>query len=244
MYRYRSLSQDNQPALPVRLQVHLQHLYRNTRLMILRPGPAITRRDSTSIPVLGNQLRELPEWLEEFTDSLEDEGVLASRDTPANTSHDSDLERLAKVVSRKHSIFTHFQKNRNCEACRRTKIKRAPCMKRTGSAVLRAQITKFSVKDVNLETTTDTQSWHKIWQLNMDTIISVCNKNFSQDGKKFTKVSRAAGKAKSYCYLRNVQELLSDGTTPCEGRFREPSRGPVNPFGSMIENHLISDKDQ
>ena len=28
-------------------------------------------------------------------------GVLASRDTPASTSHDSDSERPAKVVSRK-----------------------------------------------------------------------------------------------------------------------------------------------
>ena len=37
------------------------------------------------VPASGNRFRDLPEWLEEFTEHLEDEGVLASRDTPANT---------------------------------------------------------------------------------------------------------------------------------------------------------------
>ena len=41
-------------------------------------------------------LRDLPERLEEFTENFEDEGVLASRDRPANTSHDSDSERSYK----------------------------------------------------------------------------------------------------------------------------------------------------
>ena len=71
---------------------------------------------------------------EEFTENLEDEGVLGSRDTPANTSQDSDSERPTKVVSRKHSVYTHFPKDRNCEICKSTKITRAPCRKRTGEA--------------------------------------------------------------------------------------------------------------
>ena len=83
-------------------------------------------------------MRDLPEWLEEFTENL-DEGVLASRDTTASTSHDSDSERPTKVVSKKHSIFTHFPKNRNCEVCKRTKITRAPCRKHTGDAAPRAE---------------------------------------------------------------------------------------------------------
>ena len=57
----------------------------------------------------------------------------------ANTSHDSDSQRLAKVATRKHSIKTHFPKDRNCEICRRTKITRAPCRRRTGNAVHRAE---------------------------------------------------------------------------------------------------------
>ena len=73
--------------------------------------------------------------MKEFTENLEDTEVPA----PAHTSHDSDSEGLAKVASRKHSIFTHFPKDRNCEVCLRNKMTRAPCRKRTGTAVLRAE---------------------------------------------------------------------------------------------------------
>ena len=38
----------------------------------------------------------------------------------------------------KHSVYTHFPKERNCEICQRTKITRAPCRRRIGGAVLRA----------------------------------------------------------------------------------------------------------
>ena len=47
-----------------------------------------------------------------------------------------------------------------------------------------------------------------------------------------------------WCYLRNIKVVLSDGTTPYERRFGEPFRGPVIPFGSMMEYHPISAKDQ
>ena len=39
----------------------------------------------------------------------------------------------------KHSGDTHFPKDRSCETCRRTKITKAPCRKRTGAAVPRAE---------------------------------------------------------------------------------------------------------
>ena len=44
-------------------------------------------------------------------------------------------------------------------------------------------------------------------------------------------------------YLRNIQDLLSDGKTPYERRFGEPCNGPVIPFGAMVEYHPISAKD-
>ena len=47
-----------------------------------------------------------------------------------------------------------------------------------------------------------------------------------------------------YCYLRNVQDHLSDGKTPCERRFGEPFQGPVNPFGSMMVYHSICAGDR
>ena len=46
-----------------------------------------------------------------------------------------------------------------------------------------------------------------------------------------------------YCYLRNIQDLLSDGKTPYQRRFGVPFNGPVIPFGAMVEYHLISAKD-
>ena len=42
-----------------------------------------------------------------------------------------------------------------------------------------------------------------------------------------------------YCYLRNIQDLLSDGKTPYERRFGMPFDGPVTPFGAMVEYHLF-----
>ena len=47
-----------------------------------------------------------------------------------------------------------------------------------------------------------------------------------------------------YCYLRNIQDRLSDGKTPFERRFGEPFKGPMIPFGSLVEYHPISTKDQ
>ena len=44
-----------------------------------------------------------------------------------------------KSGTKKHSICTHFPKDRNCEICKRTKIAKAPCKKRTGDALLRAE---------------------------------------------------------------------------------------------------------
>ena len=47
-----------------------------------------------------------------------------------------------------------------------------------------------------------------------------------------------------YTYLRNVQDLLSDGKTPYERRFGKPFEGPIIPFGSLVEHYPISAEDQ
>ena len=44
-------------------------------------------------------------------------------------------------------------------------------------------------------------------------------------------------------YLRNVPGLLSDGKTPNERRFGQPFKGPIIPFGSLVEYHPITAKD-
>ena len=38
-----------------------------------------------------------------------------------------------------------------------------------------------------------------------------------------------------YTYLRNVTDLISDGKTPYERRFGQPFKGPIIPFGSLVE---------
>ena len=98
------------------------------------PRPARLRSDDTHYQAPGNRgdppyitkqkkkkgnnqatssrLRDLQEWLTEV-------------EALANSSHDSDSERPTKVASRKHSIYTHFTKDRNCEICKRTKFTRA-----------------------------------------------------------------------------------------------------------------------
>ena len=45
-----------------------------------------------------------------------------------------------------------------------------------------------------------------------------------------------------YTYLRNVTDLLSDGKTPYERRFGQPFKGPIIPYGSLVEYHPITAK--
>ena len=40
---------------------------------------------------------------------------------------------------------------------------------------------------------------------------------------------------KYYCYLRNVQDLLTDEKNPFERRFGESLKGPIIPIGALVE---------
>ena len=106
-----------------------------------------------------------------------DDRVPEHRDSHASSSHEPSLEPTPtrSVDLGKHSVYTHFPKGRNCEICQRTKITRAPCRRRSGGSVPRAEnfgdlITadhkKFSVKVVNLETIIDMKSWCRTWPPN------------------------------------------------------------------------------
>ena len=59
----------------------------------------------------------------------------------ASSSYEVSLESTTKRREDlgKHSVYTHFPKDRNCEICQRTKITRAPCRRRIGRVVLRAE---------------------------------------------------------------------------------------------------------
>ena len=66
--------------------------------------------------------------------------------------HPRDVRILGK-----HSVYTHFLTDRKCEICQRTKITRAPCRRRNGGAVPRAEsfgdliITDYKVRSEGCE---------------------------------------------------------------------------------------------
>ena len=70
-----------------------------------------------------------------------DDRVPELRDSLASSSHEPSLEpTLTRSVDLgKHSVCTHFPKDRSCEICQRTNITRAPCRRRIGGAVPRAE---------------------------------------------------------------------------------------------------------
>ena len=83
---------------------------------------------------------EIPEWLQEIRDNLVDDEIPLQGGSHASSSHEASLEPTPKRREDlgKHSVYTHFPKDRNCEICKRTKIARAPCRRRNGEVVPRA----------------------------------------------------------------------------------------------------------
>ena len=65
-----------------------------------------------------------------------DDRVPEHRDSHASSSNESSLER---TPARSADFKTRFPKDRNCEICKRTKITRAPCRRRIGGSVHRAE---------------------------------------------------------------------------------------------------------
>ena len=83
---------------------------------------------------------EIPECLQEFSENLVDDEIPLQGGSHASSSHEASLEPIAtrREDLGKHNVHTHFPKDRNCEICKRTKITRAPCRRRKGEAVPRA----------------------------------------------------------------------------------------------------------
>ena len=100
-----------------------------------------TNKKETTIE-RGNLLNaEITEWLQEFREILVDDEIPLQGGSHASSSHEASLEPIFKRREDlgKHSVYTHFPKDRNCEICKRTKITRVPCRRRNGEAVPRAE---------------------------------------------------------------------------------------------------------
>ena len=75
---------------------------------------------------------EIPEWLQEFWEILVDDEVPVHGDSHASSSHEVSLEPIFKRREDlgKHSVYTHFSKNQNCEICtKRPKNYKGPMQK-------------------------------------------------------------------------------------------------------------------
>ena len=276
--------------------------------------------ERTGDPLLKELLySEIPEWLQEFKENLVDDEIPEHGDSHASSSHEASLEPTFKRREDlcKHSVYTHFPKDRNCEICQRTKITRAPCRRRNGGAVPRAEnfgdliTADHKVLSDNCESRNNHRYAVVVQDLATQWIQAYpCKTKTSQETQRslqkflepdrkpkviYTDNSLEFGKAcedlswnhctstphrsetngiaeravrrvkegtsavllqsglnenwwadsmECYTYLRNVTDLLSDGKTPYERRFGQPFKGPIIPFGSLVEYHPITAKDQ
>ena len=73
--------------------------------------------------------------------NLVDDEIPVHGDSHASSSREASLEPIFKRREDlgKHSVYTLFPEDRNCEICKRTKIARAPCRRRNRGAVPRAE---------------------------------------------------------------------------------------------------------
>ena len=85
--------------------------------------------DETTIE-RGNSLNsEIPEWLQEFREILVDDEIPLQGDSHGRSSHKPSLEPTRSVDMGKHSVYTHFPKDRNCEICKKDQNNKGPVQK-------------------------------------------------------------------------------------------------------------------
>ena len=248
-----------------------------------------------------------------------DDRVPEHRDSHASSSHELSLQPTStrSVDLGKHSVYAHFPKDRNCEICHRINITRAPCRRRIGGAVPRAENFRdlITADHKVLGESCESRNNHRYAVVVQDLATQwiqayPCKNKTSQETQRslqkfleperkpkviYTDNSLEFGKAcedlswnhctstphrsetnetveravrrvkegtsavllqsglyeswwadsmECYTYLRNVTDLSSDGKTPYERRFGQPFKGPIIPFGSLVEYHPITAKDQ
>ena len=155
-------------------------------------------KEETTIE-LGNPLySEIPEWLQEFRENLVDDEIPVHGDSHASSSHEMSLEPIFKRREDlgKHNVYTHFPKDRNREICKRIKITRAPCRRRNGGAVPRAEnfgdliTADHKVLSDNCESRNNHRYAVVVQDLatTMDPGVSVQKQNFTRDPEKLARV--------------------------------------------------------
>ena len=101
--------------------------------------PKTPNKNDNDEELQSDLLQDVPDGLQEFKGNLVDEKCSRTPRRFQFFSWIALLEPRAKVVSGKHSIYTLFLKDQNCDIYLRTKITRASCRTRTGTVVPRAE---------------------------------------------------------------------------------------------------------
>ena len=298
---------------------HVERIERGDPLLPKPTKNPKPNKNETTIERRDTLCSDIPEWLQEFRENLVDDRVPEHRDSYASSSHELSVgptPTRSEDVG-KHSVYTHFPEDRNCEICQRTKTTRAPCRRRIGGVVLRAQnfgdltAADHKVLSENCESRNNHRHAIVVQDLATQWIQSYpCKTKTFQETQRslqkflepdrkpkviYTNNSLEFGKAcedlswnhctstphrsetngiaeravrrvkegtsavllqsglnencladsmECYTYLRNVQDLSSDGRTPYERRFGKPFEGPIILFGSLVEYYPISAKAQ
>ena len=140
----------------------------------------------------------IPELLQEFRENLVDDRVPEHRDSHASSSHELSLKPTSSRSEDlgKHSVYTRFLKDRNCETCQRTKITGAPCRRRSGGAIPRAEnfrdliTADHKVLSNKLRISKQSSVFNRGAGLGhpMDSVISVQKQNFTRNPEKLATV--------------------------------------------------------
>ena len=127
-----------------------------------------------------------------------DDGVPERRDSHASSSHELSLEPTPARSEElcKHSVCAHFPKDRNCEICQRTNSTRAPCRRRIGGAVPRAEFLSDLITAYQkvLSESCESRNNHRDAIVVQDLatqwiqVIPVQNKNVTRNTKELAKV--------------------------------------------------------
>ena len=180
--------------------------------------PKTNKKNEGREEVQSDLLHDLPDWPLEFRENMVDESSpLEPRKNPApkdqdtsSSSHELPMQSRAKVElgSGKHSVYTHFPKDPNCDICLKTKITRASCRRRAGTVVPKAD--KFgdliAADHKILSEESESRNNHRYAVVVQDlatqwvAILHVQNKNFSGDPEQSNEVPGADEEAKSHLH--------------------------------------------
>ena len=142
--------------------------------------------------------------------NLVDDEIPLQGGSHASSSHEVSLEPTTKRREDlgKHSVYTHFLKDRNCQICKRTKFTRAPRRRRNGEAVPRAEIFGDLITADHKVLSDNCESRNNHWRCSrgaglshsMDPGVSVQKQNFTRNPEKLAKVPGTREETQSHLH--------------------------------------------